>query len=499
MTDDLPQGWAWATLGELVSSKPNAMTDGPFGSKLKSEHYTSSGVRVIRLGNIGAGIFHNHDQAFIDHARYETLRKHEVRPGDLLIAALADPVGRCCRVPLEMQTAIVKADCIRFVPHEELEPVFLMDWLNSPAGLRQSEETAHGVGRLRMNMEEMRSLRVPMAPLAEQRRIVAKIKELTARSRAARTALAELPTLLEQFRQSVLASAFRGDLTADWRAKNPNTEPASVLLDRIRAERRRQWEQKYPKKKYTEPRPVDDSDLPELPEGWCWANWNELAEWITYGFTRPMPHVESGPRIVTAKNVQNGELAFEGSHRTTPEAYTALSDKDRPLPGDILITKDGTIGRAAIVPDTEPFCINQSVAVVWMRGCPADRNYLLRVIQSPLTQTRIAEAAQGMAIQHLSITDFGRFPLPLPPIAEQSLLVKRLDGKLSAVEIVLSVCKKAHAELDQLDQSILSKAFRGELVPQDPADEPAAVLLERLRAAQAESSTNGTSRRKARK
>ena len=124
-----------------------------------------------------------------------------------------------------------------------------------------------------------------MPPLAEQRRIVAKIEALQERSRRAREALSEVGPLLEQFRQSVLAAAFRGDLTADWRAAHPNVEPASELLHRIRAERRRRWEQaelaKYEAKgqkppknwqdKYKEPEPVDDSDLPELPEGWVWA------------------------------------------------------------------------------------------------------------------------------------------------------------------------------------------------------------------------------------
>ena len=134
-----------------------------------------------------------------------------------------------------------------------------------------------------------------MPPLAEQRRIVAKIEALQERSRRAREALSEVGPLLEQFRQSVLAAAFRGDLTADWRAAHPNVEPASELLQRIRAERRRRWEQaelaKYEAKgqkppknwkdKYKEPEPVDDSDLPELPDGWVWATIDELQSMIT--------------------------------------------------------------------------------------------------------------------------------------------------------------------------------------------------------------------------
>jgi type I restriction enzyme S subunit len=129
-------------------------------------------------------------------------------------------------------------------------------------------------------------------PLAEQRRIVAKIEALQERSLRAREALAEVGPLLEQLRQSVLAAAFRGDLTADWRADHPNVEPASELLRRIHAERRHHWEQaqlaKYEAKgqkppknwqdKYEEPEPVDNSDLSALPEGWCWAGLEELKD-----------------------------------------------------------------------------------------------------------------------------------------------------------------------------------------------------------------------------
>ncbi|MHC5827510.1 MAG: restriction endonuclease subunit S, partial [Nostoc sp.] len=124
------------------------------------------------------------------------------------------------------------------------------------------------------------SLLIPLPPLNEQRRIVTKIEALKARSQRVKEALEDIPQLLDQFRQSVLAAAFRGDLTADWREQNPDVEPASVLLERIRAERRRRWEEaelekmkasgKTPKdgkwkEDYKEPEPVDISDLPKLP------------------------------------------------------------------------------------------------------------------------------------------------------------------------------------------------------------------------------------------
>jgi type I restriction enzyme S subunit len=220
---DLPRGWCWAKLGELCDDAPHSMTDGPFGSNLKSEHYCASGVRVVRLGNIGVGRFVRDDEAFIAPSRLTELSKHRCFAGDLLIAALAEPVGRCAPVPDDLGPAIVKADCIRFKPRAEIDAAYLMHELNSPGGLARTAEASHGVGRLRINLGELREVLVPVAPLAEQQRIVAKLDELLARSRAAREALAAIPPLLDRYRQSVLAAAFRGELTAGWRARPIST------------------------------------------------------------------------------------------------------------------------------------------------------------------------------------------------------------------------------------------------------------------------------------
>jgi type I restriction enzyme S subunit len=153
-----------------------------------------------------------------------------------------------------------------------------------------------------------------LPPSNEQRRITTKIDALQERSRKAREALAEVGPLLEQFRQSLLAAAFRGDLTADWRAANPNVEPASELLNRIRQERRQKWEQselaKYESKakqppkdwqdKYVETSTLSESELtnlPDIPDNWVWSAVEELVEpgiEIVYGIVQPGPNLDEG-------------------------------------------------------------------------------------------------------------------------------------------------------------------------------------------------------------
>lgn len=240
--NEVPPGWVETTLQELASSEPFAITDGPFGSSLKTEHYVASGARVIRLTNIGPGLFWNDDAAFIPNEHFLRLQKHQALPGDLVTAALGDPLGRTCMVPGEIGPAIVKADCFRFRCHPLVSSRYLHGWLNSPQARQNFVDRCHGIGRLRINLRDYRSTPVPLPPSAEQRRIVAMIDALQIRSKRARAELGRvsgLPqarsasALLDRLDQAILAKAFRGELVP----QDPDDEPASLLLESIRAER----------------------------------------------------------------------------------------------------------------------------------------------------------------------------------------------------------------------------------------------------------------------
>ncbi|WP_437713330.1 hypothetical protein WMF45_46525 [Sorangium sp. So ce448] len=511
---ELPDGWAWPTLQEIAASEPNAMTDGPFGSNLKTSDYVTHGVRVIRLGNLGAGEFLDFDRAHISESKYEALKKHEVFPGDLVIAALAEPVGRCVEVPASLGKAVVKADCVRLKVDSELDRRYVMHCLNSPDGRKRAEEAAHGIGRLRINMADMRTLRIPLAPALEQRRIVAKIDALTAKSRRAKEALDAIPALLERLRQSVLAAAFRGDLTADWREKNPDVEPAEELLKRIRAERRRRWEEaelakmrakgKVPgddrwKEKYEEPAPVDASDLPELPEGWCWATVDQLTETIQYGTSAKTSDNPSGVAVLRMGNIVSGQLD------TSELKYLPADHEEFPGllldPGDVLFNRTNSpelVGKTAVYtghPETCSFAsylIRMRIIEVppeivsWFINGPHGRNWVTSVVSQQVGQANV----NGTKLRSLAI--------PIAPRAELKEMLRRINHAVGSVRRVERLVSELASQTNELDRATLDKAFRGELVPQDPNDEPASVLLERLRAEREQNAktTNGAGRRR---
>jgi type I restriction enzyme, S subunit len=482
--EDLPDGWAVAKVGEIAASIQSGFACG-------AHNRDGRGTIHLRPMNITAeGLLSLED---VRHIEGEC--PHKVGVGDVLFnnTNSAELVGKTALI-LESSGHAFSNHMTRIRCKSVIEPAFLAIQLNTlfRSGYFQTRCNNH-VSQASISASYLRDeVEVVIPPLAEQRRIVAKVEELTARSRAARAALAEVPTLLEQFRQSVLASAFRGDLTADWRAKNPTAEPASVLLDRIRAERRKQWETKYPKKKYVEPEPVDDSDLPELPEGWEYARADEIVATgtvITYGIVLPGDPVDGGVPYVRGQDIEDGRILVEQLARTTPE-IAARHDRSSLQQGDVLLCIIRHL-KVAIVPAGIDGA-NLTQGTVRLRPSQVILGpYLAGYLAGPTAQAWMKERYFGMAMPRINVEDARAIPIPIAPIEEQREIIRQIDASERRRATALAEVTQALDESGGLDQSILAKAFRGELVPQDPADEPASDLLERIRQQQ-DSGTNGT-------
>ena len=198
-----------AELNDLQSEKPRAITDGPFGSNLARAHYTASGPRVVRLQNIGDGVF-NDARAHISQAHFETLRTHEVLPGDLLVASLGEVLPRACLAPASLGPAIVKADCIRVRLSRDVDPRWVMYSLQRPQVRSWADDHRHGVGRPRLGLKVIRQIPVPLPPLDEQRRIVEILEDHLSRLDAAESYLTSAIAKTDAMYRGVLQSAIRG-------------------------------------------------------------------------------------------------------------------------------------------------------------------------------------------------------------------------------------------------------------------------------------------------
>ena len=193
-----------------------SMCDGPFGSALKSEHYATGGVRVVRLQNIGRARFLGDDAVYIDQDYYATLGDHDVKPGDLLVAALGDPknhVGRACIAPDDLGPAMVKADCFRVrLDQRQLRHDFVAIFLSSRLGADAVGRQSKGVTRERINLSILSSLIVPVPPMVEQEALVKAFKEADARATAVDVKMAKSIDRLRELRSALITAAVTGQI-----------------------------------------------------------------------------------------------------------------------------------------------------------------------------------------------------------------------------------------------------------------------------------------------
>jgi type I restriction enzyme S subunit len=200
------------------------------------------------------------------------------------------------------------------------------------------------------------------------------------------------------------------------------------------------------------------SDVGVIPEDWACEPLSQFFSFISYGFTNPMPTVHDGIFMITAADINDGRLQLETARRTSETAYrTLLSAKSRPRPNDILLTKDGTLGRLALVGD-KIICINQSVAIIR----PNERvepQFLKLLLESPRYQKRMVEDAGGSTIKHIYITIVDKMPLGLPlDKAEQHAIAKAL----SDVETFLATLDQMIAKKRDLKQAAMQQLLTGQ-------------------------------------
>jgi type I restriction enzyme, S subunit len=390
------------------------------------------------------------------------------------------------------RTGYVDSDFFRY---RLMEPSFRQEICSNVSGV--------GGSLTRARPQIVKEVKVSIAPLPEQKRIAKKIETLQKRSKKVKQALETAKPLLDKLRQSILASAFRGDLTADWRKKHPDVEPASALLERIRVEHRKKWEEnelakmkakdKEPKDnkwklKYKEPKPIDTTDLPELPIGWCWARAEEICDFITKGTTPKKDKMFSGKGEIPFVKVYN--LTFDGSIDFTIDPTFVERDthenelsRSKVFPGDVLMNIVGPpLGKVSIVPNTYlEWNINQAIAIFRPLGGYSPSVLAHHLLRQSVVSSSVFLSKATAGQSNLTLEISRNILIPIIPLEEQHWLGKLLNMNLSITKKMDEGFNLSLKKIQKLDQSILSKAFRGELVTQDPSDESASVLLDRIK------------------
>ena len=328
---------------------------------------------------------------------------------------------------------------------------------------------------------------IPFAlpPLAEQHRIVAEIEKQFTRLDASVESLKRAQANLKRYRASVLKSACEGTLVPTEaelvRAEGRDYEPADVLLERILAERRARWESQEKKRgQYKEPVAPDTSALPELPEGWVWATTSQLG---TSQLGKMLDKKRSaGTLHQYIRNLNVRWNTFDLNDLAVMPFLQSELERFALHIGDVLVAEGGEPGRSAVWRgDERPIKFQKALHRVRLEDGVLPEWLVFRLWAS--AQTGILERYfTGSTIKHFTGESLDRFPIPLPPFTDQHRIVAEVERRLSVIQQSEAAVAASLARAERLRQSILKQAFSGQLVPQDPNDEPASALLERIRA-----------------
>ncbi|MGB7249049.1 MAG: restriction endonuclease subunit S [Phormidesmis sp.] len=493
---DLPINWAWSNLPLLAAIKPNALKAGPFGSALKKSFYVESGYKIYGQEQVISGNPFLGDY-YVNAEKFESLKTCVVEPGDILVS-LVGTIGKILILPEGIEPGIINPRLVKLsLEQKAAKSLYIKIYLESSTAKNYFSMFSHGGTMEILNLKILKALPLPLPPLNEQHRIVTKIETLTARSRKAREALDTIPALLDQFRQSVLAAAFRGDLTADWREQNPDVEPAEKLLERIREERLSRWEEncesakennlRKPKAQKTNSETIELTELPEIPQSWCWERLVNIAD-LRGGVTKGRRFKDKKTiqaSYLRVANVQDGYLDLEEIKeiKVLPEDL----DKYRLEHGDVLFTEGGDrdkLGRGTVWHNEVGECIHQNhVYRARLSGLYMLPEYISLAAKTEYSKNYFfRNASQTVNLASINITTLGKLPVPIPSFLEQKEICKQVRKAFATIDNLRHFHQASVEDTNQLDQSILAKAFRGELVPQDPTDEPATVLLQRIQA-----------------
>jgi type I restriction enzyme S subunit len=359
-------------------------------------------------------------------------------------------------------------------------------------------------GQLRVPSRFLDGRTIPLPPVPEQRRIVSAIESYFTRLDDAVASLERSQRNLKRYRASVLKAAVEGRLVPTEaelaRAEGRSYEPAAVLLERILVERRRSWEVaelarikargKEPKHvgwkaKYREPAALDTSELPELPEGWCWSTLAVLLREPLRNGHSAKQDAAGAVRTLSLSAVTERDFS-ESNTKLTAANPNAVRDLWL-QPGDIFVERSNTpelVGTAAIYSGPSNFAIFPDLLIRVRASEEILAPYLEAVLRSDRVRTYFQRSAQGIAgsMPKISQETLERLIVPLPPTSEQARIVAEVDRQLSLAVDIGVASAASGMRTQRLRQSILKWAFEGRLVDQDPTDEPASRLLERIRA-----------------
>lgn len=463
----LPPGWKIATIEE-IAGEDGIVTDGDW---IESKDQNPNGeVRLIQLADIGDGQFLDRSSRFMTMEAAKRLQCTFLKPGDLLIARMPDPLGRACLFPGVDHPAVTAVDILVWRSGaNSADARWLMHVINSPEVREQLSNLAGGTTRQRVSGGNIKRLSIPVPPKAEQRQIVTRIAALFARTGRARTDLERIAPLSERHRLAVLRAAVTGRLTERWR-QSRTAQEVRLALRSISAPAQARGGREATTKVIPGTAALSVNDpRTSAPAGWAWVPLLRVARQET-GHTpsRRVPAYWDGGDVpwvgIRDAGAHHGSTIFDTIQKCTKLGLENSSARLLPA-GTVCLSRTASVGYVTVL--GKPMATSQDFAT-WTCTPALLPEYLKFALLAEGDDIR--RFGEGSTHTTIYFPEIRALHICLPPVDEQAEIVRILTTNAGAQIVTTTEAARAQALLDRLEQSILNRAFRGDLLQQRPAE-----------------------------
>lgn len=473
----LPKGWAVATMDAVTAKPAQRIPDA-------SERFV-----YIDIGSVDRDTKKITAAAKTSGSDAPSRARQVVKTGDVLVSMTRPNLNSVALVTndLDGQIASTGFDVLRPLG---LDPRWIFAAVRSKRFVDAMSTLVQGALYPAVRPRDVRGFELPLPPVAEQKRIADKLDALLARVDACKSRLDRIPTIVERFRQSVRAAAITGELTADWR--DMRSERGVPTRDSLGEVKKREAQRVGNLRIRGRDDLLDVESQVHLPDGWSWISNHRLARDESNAICagpfgtifKAKDFRPAGIPIIFLRHVGPGEYRTHKPGFMDPDVWSELHRPYSIAGGELLVTKLGDppgtaciyphgLGPAMVTPDVMKMSVDSEVALP---------EYLMHYFNSSLAKSLVKKLSFGATRERIDLSLFKNFPVPLPPIDEQTEIVSRVARLFSFAEDLERRFANLKTIVEKLGPTLLAKAFRGELVPQDPNDEPAEKLLDRLKA-----------------
>ncbi|WP_161629762.1 MULTISPECIES: restriction endonuclease subunit S [Rhodonellum] len=472
-------------LGEVLKT-----TSGGTPSRSNSNYYTGS-IPWVKSGELNQNTILETEE----HISEEAVKNSSAKifpKGTLLIALYGATIGKLAF--LGINAATNQAVCGIF-KNEGIESKFLYYFLFH--NRRKLVEKGAGGAQPNISQTILKNLPIVIAPLPEQRAIVARIEELFSELDHSISNLNSAQAKLEIYRQAVLKKAFEGGFTEEWRKTNSSIS-GEEIIGQIKIEQKK-WidietikgnsEAKRLKSKLNKVKSTF-SEFKELPPSWTWTTILESSNLVVDCHNKTAPYEKDGVFLIRTTNVKNGRLnLLSGIRFVSQKTFDYWSRRCVPESGDLLFTREAPMGEIAIIPENTQVCLGQRMMLFRVFNDFLEKRYLYYAIQDPLFQERMDKSAIGTGVKHLRVGDVENLSFPICSPSEQIQIVQEIESRLSVADKMAETIRTSLQKAEALRQSILKKAFEGKLLTEAELEacrkeadwEPAEKLFERIK------------------